>query len=90
MPAINRPTSKEEIEEKVTKLGNTPFKVEVININVPDNIFISMKVINDTRRVLTEKLINERKKINRVSKSSIEKLNYNGDKVNNYICFSKN
>lgn len=84
--AINRPTTKEEIEEKITKLGNTPFKVEDININIniPENIFISMKAINETRRLLTEELVNKRIKSGRVSKSSIQKLDYKEDKVNDY------
>lgn len=84
MPAINRPTSREEIEEKITKLGNTPFKVKEININIPDNIFISMKVINDTRRLLTEKLINERIKVDRVGKFGIDKFDYIEENTVNY------
>ena len=84
MSAINRPTSKEEIEEKITKLGNTPFKVKEFNINIPDNIFISMKVINDTRRLLTEKLINERIKVDRVGKFGIDKLDYIEENMVNY------
>lgn len=84
MPAINRPTTKQEIEEKITKLGNTPFKVEDVNINIPENIFISMKTINETRRLLTEELVNKRIKINRVNKSNIEKLDYEEEINNNH------
>ena len=84
MPAINRPTSKEEIEEKIIKLGNTPFKIKKVNINIADNIFISMKVINDTRRLLAEQLIQERIKTNRAGKINIEKLDYEEVKNNNY------
>lgn len=63
--AINRPTSKEEIKEKITRLGNTPFKVDNISIELPNNIFISMKNLNETRRLLTDNLIKERTKIKR-------------------------
>lgn len=76
MPAINRPTTKEEIEEKITKLGNTPFKVGIVNIDIPDNIFISMKNINETRRHLVEELIKERTKVNRNKAINEIKDNY--------------
>lgn len=81
-PAINRPTTKEEIQEKITKLGNTPFKVSSININIPDNIFINMKQINEIRRLLVDKLIKERIKIKRNNK--IEKLTLDYSEKNNY------
>jgi len=61
--AINRATGKEEIEEKITKLGNTPFMVRNISINISDNIFVSMKLINELRRNLVDRLISERTKI---------------------------
>ena len=63
--AINRPTTKEEVEEKITRLGNTPFKEKEINIDIPNNIFISMKNLNETRRLLTDNLIKERIKVKR-------------------------
>ena len=67
--SINRPTTKEDIKSKLIKLGNTPFignDINInININIPNNIFISMKVLNDTRRLLVDSLIKERTKIKR-------------------------
>ena len=84
MSAINRATTREEIEEKITKLGNTPFKADKINIIIPDNIFISMKSINEKRRFLTEELIKERTKVNRISKLIDLKLNYKEEKNNTY------
>ena len=65
MPAINRPTGAKEIEEKITKLGSSPFKVGNIYINIDDNIFVSMKLLNEKRRELIDKLIEEKTKIKR-------------------------
>ncbi len=77
--AINRPTTKEEIEEKITRLGNTPFKVKEMNIDIPNNIFISMKNLNETRRLLVENLIKERTKVKRNNIINKEKDNYKED-----------
>ena len=84
MEAIKRATTKEEIEEKLTRLGNTPFKVKNIDINIPNNIFISMKELNEKRRNLVEELINKRVKIDRVSKIKDIELNYKEDKNYKY------
>lgn len=84
IPAINRPTTKEEIEEKLIKLGNTPFKVENININIPNNIFISMKQLNETRRLLVDYLIKERTKVKRNNIVREVKLDYQAEKNYKY------
>ena len=84
MPAINRPIALEEIEEKITKLGNTPFEVKSLNINIPNNIFISMKLLNETRRLLTEDLIKERTKIVRQGKNNINTDNINAEQFDKF------
>ena len=84
LPAINRPTTKAEIEEKITKLGNTPFKVQSLNITMPDNIFISMKKVNEARRLLVENLIKERTKSHRKNIINEVKLNYEEEKNYKY------
>lgn len=66
--AVNKATTKEEVIEKLSKLGNTVFKVKDIDINIPNNIFINMKDLNNIRRYLIDLLIEERTKINRSSK----------------------
>ncbi|MBQ8192693.1 MAG: U32 family peptidase [Bacilli bacterium] len=63
--AINRATTKEEIIEKISKLGNTPFIINNLNIDIDDGIFVSMKLLNELRRSICDKLIEERTKINR-------------------------
>ena len=58
--AINAPTQKETIIEKLSKLGNTPFIVNNINIELDDNVFIQIKQINEIKRELVDKLIAKR------------------------------
>lgn len=55
--AINNPTTKERVKEQLEKLGNTPFKIKDISINIPDNVFIPIKDINDLRREIVADLI---------------------------------
>lgn len=55
--AINKPTTKEEIKEKLNKTNNTPFKVKEITINMDNNIFIPLKEINNIKRELINELI---------------------------------
>ena len=57
---ITKETTKEEIKEKLEKLGNTPFISKETKIERKEKIFIPLSTINQTRRVLVEKLINER------------------------------
>ena len=60
-----RPTTNEEIKEKLTKLGNTPFICSKINININKDIFVNMKDLNNIRRLLSDKLIEARTSIKR-------------------------
>lgn len=54
--AINNPTSRTRIIEQVNKLGDTPF-VAIDNIcDIDEDIFITIKEINDIRRELTKEL----------------------------------
>lgn len=59
-PSINNPVTKEVIIEKLSKLGNTPFIVNKIEIEKDNNIFINLKELNELRRNLVNILINKR------------------------------
>jgi putative protease len=50
----------ERIKEQIEKLGNTPFKSVNTNIIMDDNIFISIKELNELRRLLSDELIEKR------------------------------
>ena len=66
--SINAPLSAERIQEQFAKLGNTPFTLEEFNIELDNDIFISIKELNDIRRSLVEKLIELRQETNGVFK----------------------
>ena len=59
--ALNVPTSKEVIIEKLSKLGDTPFVCNEFNIELDENVFVPMKILNDLRRRVCEELINIRR-----------------------------
>ena len=56
--AKNRPTSKEEIITQISKTGNTPFEFINIKINLDDNLFVSIKALNELRRAALDQLQN--------------------------------
>ena len=57
LESINRPVTIENITNQLSKLGNTPFKLKNIDIDMDNGIFIYLKELNDLRRELVEKLI---------------------------------
>ena len=76
--AINRATTKEEVIKQISKLGNTIYKINDINIDMDNNLFIPVKVLNELRRESIELLNNKRLyKIPVIKKQySIELPNY--------------
>lgn len=79
---LTRSTTNEEIKTKLTKLGNTPFICNSINIDINKNIFVNMKELNNIRRTLSTKLIDIRTNINRNITINEYKLDYK--KEDNY------
>ncbi len=63
--SITSPITKEKISYQLSKLGNTPFIINNINIDMDDNIFISIKELNILRRYLTDELIKLRVNVDR-------------------------
>ena len=61
--ANNSPTSIDRIKEQLSKLGGTPFKINNIEINSDNNVFIPIKELNDLRRDAINKLISIRENI---------------------------
>ncbi len=58
--AINRNTTKEEVEHQLNKLGNTPYKASSIEVNIDTNLFINIKSINELRRKAVLELTSKR------------------------------
>ena len=48
--AINSPITKDDVIAQFSKLGNTPYKVTNISVSLGENLFISVKDLNDIRR----------------------------------------
>lgn len=64
--SITKPITKENIIKQLSKLGNTPFIINNINVKMDNNIFIPLKELNELRRKLVQKLTLERTKVNRL------------------------
>ena len=52
----NIPITKEVIKDKLSKLGNSIYYLEDINVNLDDNLFINMTTLNNLKRELIDKL----------------------------------
>ncbi len=48
--AQNRPTAPEEIAERISKTGNTPFRADKAEVEAEENIYIPVKELNALRR----------------------------------------
>lgn len=62
--ANNKPITKDVIIEKLSKLGNSIYKLNKITVDLDDNLFIPIKNLNETRRILIEELNKKREEKN--------------------------
>lgn len=83
--SINQSLTKDIIKEKLSKLGNTIYELENININLEQNCFIPIKELNEMRRNLIEKLNIERMKIKNNFKKESVNFAKNNIKLTNEI-----
>lgn len=77
--AKNINTTKQDIIKQLSKLGNTPFEMNNINVLTVDNIFINIKDLNELRRSLINELID--KKTN--YKRNIQNIKYDNNLIMN-------
>lgn len=54
--SLNKPVTENMIYDQLSKLGNTPFKLGELNINLEEQSFLSLKDLNKLRREGIEKL----------------------------------
>ena len=80
--AIKNVTDKNVLIEKLSKLGDTPFKVKSIDFDIDEDIFIPMSNLNELRRKLTNELINVRE--NKICEFIKNNIKFN----DNYKCSS--
>lgn len=64
-PARKAPMDEEKIEKQLEKLGDTSFKLDKLEIDIDDNIFIPVSVLNSLRREATEAYENHLKILNK-------------------------
>lgn len=81
--SINAPLSKERIITQLTKLGETPFICQEIDISVDSNIFISIKELNDLRREVVTKLIEKRE--NKKREVIIKEVTFSSFELKNFL-----
>ena len=55
--ALNNPTTKERIREQLSKVGEYPFLVKNIEVEMDNDIFVSIKELNSLRREALDKLL---------------------------------
>lgn len=60
LKAINRPMTKDDVNKRLNKLGNTIYKFENLNIEMDDNVFIPIKELNDIKNNAISKLNEKR------------------------------
>ena len=58
--SINKPTTKEEIQNKLEKISDSVYKYNKLEIDVDDNVFIPLKEINILKREMIDKLNEKR------------------------------
>ena len=75
--ANNKVTSKDEVLEKLNKLGGTPFYLGKCEVKL-DKAFIPMRFLNDLRRKVCERLIDLRCAVNRKVSFTYKKKVFNG------------
>lgn len=55
--AIKAPSTKEDFLKQLKKLGNTPFALNNVEFEVDEGIFVQIRLLNEIRRELVERLI---------------------------------
>ena len=59
-PAIKRALNEDEITIQLNKLGDTPFIIESLTVNMDEGIFLPVSVLNQLRREAVQDLIGNR------------------------------
>ncbi len=74
LEARSMPITKERIKEIMSKLGNTPFVMDDIVLDVDNDIFIPVGILNGIRRNLVEQLISKRTQVKEFKKIKTEEI----------------
>ena len=83
LSSINAPVDTTTFEKHLSKLGNSPFIMTDISIDMDNNVFIPIKEINDIRRTLVDKLIHKREKKDFDFEENKPKFDFNEEIIKN-------
>ncbi|MCE9563526.1 MAG: DUF3656 domain-containing protein [Planctomycetes bacterium] len=75
--ATKRPTSPDDIREQLTRLGDTPFELGQVAVELPANVLVPRSVLNDLRRQAGGELAKRRLELKRhaiAEPNALEKL----------------
>jgi len=84
----NSPTSKEKIEQQLSKLNDTNYYLNSMELIADEMILIPVSIINECRRVLVEKLNETRSKVNfrkEKRKLKLDKVKVSGEPYSLYV-----
>ena len=82
---INKKTTSKEIVEKLNKIGNTPFKINNVDIDL-GNVFIPLSKLNELKHLLISDLIKKRTEVNEPLMIKYEKhLDNSKQNMKNYL-----
>ena len=70
--AINRPLSEVDLQERIGKMGQTPFRLEYLECDMDNDLILSAKDINALRRDCTDALLAMRGKVEEKSVTAFD------------------
>lgn len=79
--SISSPISRDKIVNLLSRVNDTPFKIGDIDIEMDSNIFINIKDINELRRNILDKLIEEKTKLDDIKINEVKLDSYNNLKI---------
>lgn len=89
--AENRPITEEIVRKQMSKLGNTNFEVQNMNIILSEDVFVQVRYLNQLRRDFIEKIkecILSKKRRKKVEQKKYTKVRYHNDKLTIHVLIS--
>ena len=81
--SINNPVSQDKIIAQFSKLGNTPYEISNMKVDLDDNLYVNVGILNEIRRTSISKLTETVMNLNRVSNKISLPVNTNAHLENN-------
>jgi len=89
--AVNRPLEHEYLAKQLGRLGNTPFYLEDLELDLKGKLIVPVSEINDLRRQIVEKLLEPVRKLPQLDKNLFrERLNHWHNLIQNQETYKQN